>query len=68
MAAGVGACPVPESTKLLRREGVVFRSISDSFPTVEVISVWPDNRKIPVLESFLNVMDTYYKEVDGTSS
>jgi len=57
VAAGMGVSPVPESTKRLGREGVVYLPIADPFPTIEVIAVWPENRNSHVLESFVQVME-----------
>ncbi len=56
VATGMGVSPVPESTKLLGRENVVYRPIADPFPSVEVIAVWPENNHSPVLKSFVQLV------------
>lgn len=61
VAAGMGVSPVPESTKRLGREGVVYLPIADPLPPIEVIAVWPENRPSRILESFVRVMEGHKK-------
>ena len=61
VAAGMGVSPVPESTKRLGREGVVYLPIADPLPAIEVIAVWPENRSSRALESFVQVLEEHKK-------
>lgn len=68
VAAGMGVSPVPESTKRLGREGVVYLPIADPLPAIEVIAVWPKNRQSHILDSFVQVMDGHLVTNDRTGT
>jgi DNA-binding transcriptional LysR family regulator len=54
VAAGLGVAIVPESSKALRRKGVIYLPITDALPTVEIAMVWRDGSDSPILKRFLN--------------
>jgi len=59
VAAGMGVSPVPESTRRLGREGVVYLPIVDALPEIEVAAVWADKGGPSVLDSFVAVMEAH---------
>lgn len=53
VAGGIGVSLVPASLRNVHRTGVVYRSIADLSPTVELGMVWRKDNGGPVMESFL---------------
>ena len=59
VAAGIGVALVPDSyTQLYRRKGVVYRPISGSLPTIDIVAIWNANSVSAVLNGFLEVVRT----------
>jgi DNA-binding transcriptional LysR family regulator len=54
VAAGLGVAIVPDSSKLLHRDGVVYLPITDSLPTVKIAMIWRASNDSPVLKRFLD--------------
>ena len=56
VAAGLGVAIVPESSKRLRRKGVVYLPIVDNLPQVEIAMIWKTGNNSPVLKQFLDTI------------
>lgn len=54
VAGNLGVSLVPASLRNFRRTGVVYRSVADLLPTVELGMVWRKGNQGPVMESFLS--------------
>jgi DNA-binding transcriptional LysR family regulator len=54
VAGNLGVSLVPASLRNFRRTGVVYRSVADLSPTVELGIVWRKGNQGPVMESFLS--------------
>lgn len=54
VAGNLGVSLVPASLRNFRRTGVVYRSVADLSPTVELGMVWRKGNQGPVMESFLS--------------
>lgn len=53
VAGELGVSLVPASLRNFRRTGVVYRSVADLSPTVELGMIWRKDNRTPVIESFL---------------
>lgn len=59
VAAGVGVAILPSSNvQSVQRTGVVYRTISDLVLTRQVSAIWPPDRASPVLQAFLQILQT----------
>lgn len=54
VAGNLGVSLVPASLRNFRRTGVVYRSVADLSPTVELGMVWRKGNQGPAMESFLS--------------
>ena len=57
VAAGIGVALVAGSLRNLSRAGVVYKTLQDPSPTLEIGVVWHQDEDSPVLRSFLGVVD-----------
>lgn len=57
VAAGIGVALVAGSLRNLGRAGVVYKTLRDPSPALEIGVVWPQGEDGPVLRSFLDVVD-----------
>jgi DNA-binding transcriptional LysR family regulator len=55
VAGGTGVALVPDSVRALGREGVVYKPVRGSAPTVELGLLWRAGDQGPVLRAFLDV-------------
>lgn len=60
VAGGLGVALVPSSLRNLRRKGVVYKTVRDLSPTVEMGVVWRHDEDAPVLHSFLKVVEKVF--------
>ncbi|BAY07342.1 LysR family transcriptional regulator [Calothrix sp. NIES-2098] len=58
VSAGMGIAIVPSSLQNLQRGGVVYRALDESTPLVETSVVWQQEKIVPVLKKFLQVVNT----------
>ena len=56
VAAGIGVALVAGSLRNLGRSGVVYKTLRDLSPPLEIGVVWPRGEESPVLRSFLDVV------------
>jgi DNA-binding transcriptional LysR family regulator len=56
VAAGLGAAIVPESSRMLRSEGVIYLPIKDYLPVVEISMIWKAGDDSQVLLKFLDTV------------
>ena len=56
VAAGLGVAIVPESSKMLRREGVVYLPIADPLPMIDIAMIWKAGDDSPLLGRFLDTV------------
>lgn len=54
VAGGVGVALVPASLQNLQRAGVVYRSLEESTPEVEIAVAWRQHDDSPVLQKFID--------------
>ena len=57
VAAGIGVALVAGSLRNLRRVGVVYKTLNEPSPAVEIGVAWPQGHNSPVLRSFLDIVD-----------
>lgn len=57
VASGIGVALVPASLRNFRRRSVVYRTVQDSSPTVEMGMVWRRGSSSAVLKAFLGVAE-----------
>jgi DNA-binding transcriptional LysR family regulator len=57
VAGGIGVALVPDSTRSLPRQGVVYRPVRGAQATVEMAAVWRREDGSAVLRSFLRVVE-----------
>ena len=62
VAAGLGVAIVPESSKMLRREGVKYLPMKDPLPTVAIAMIWSGGDDPPPLTRFLETVRRYCLE------
>jgi len=66
VAAGIGIALVAGSLRNLGRAGVVYKTLRDPSPVLEIGVVWPLGEEGPVLRSFLDVVGKVrYAETPG---
>ncbi|WP_342643794.1 LysR family transcriptional regulator [Rhodoligotrophos ferricapiens] len=57
VASGLGMALVPRSARRLGYEDVVFKPLLDDSPLVELYAVWPREKREPLIEDLLAVID-----------
>ena len=62
VASGLGVTLLPESSRLAQA-GIVYRSLKPPVPQVQLAISW--NRKSPVVDSFLQVVEAYHETESG---
>lgn len=62
VAAGIGLAVVPDSSKNIRQDGIVFRPIDDPLPVVEIAVVRKKGNNSLLLESFLKTAQELKQE------
>ena len=59
VAAGMGACLLPDFIKNIRRPGVQYIPLSGSPPEVKLSVVWRSDNTSILVKSFVNVIESY---------
>jgi DNA-binding transcriptional LysR family regulator len=65
VASGIGVALVPASLRNFRRYGVVYKTVRDLSPTVEMGVVWRRSDSAAVLSAFLDVVGEVVRSVEG---
>ena len=61
VAAEIGIILVPSSTQNLKREGVVYRNLTNPKPTIEIIMQYRKDESSPVFKRFLEIVHSLYR-------
>lgn len=60
IAAGMGVSFIPENTRI-ERKGIVTRTISDDFPTMDIYMVWKKGQPAAVVRLFMDEVASFYE-------
>lgn len=61
VAAEIGIILVPSSTQRLKRDGVIYRELTDPKPTIEIIMQYRKDETSPVFARFLETVRSLYR-------
>lgn len=57
VAAGIGVALIPQSySQLYHRDGVVYRPIKGTLPTIEIVAIWKTDAANSAVQKFLDVV------------
>jgi DNA-binding transcriptional LysR family regulator len=68
VAADMGVSVVPASVRHLNRTGVVYKPLQDVTLEIEMGVIWQRNNTLPVLQSFLRVIDEHFSQEENHAS